>query len=189
MKTGDNQGNRDYRKFYLSNLEDYLFHDVRERFQSEKQLNAFDFFCIIIWKANRAKSKIARRIIDKSGSLENGVNRLSNQIFKAADNKERLRILIQEWKFRLPMASAILTVLYPEDFTVYDIRVCEAIGGFHSVNNKVRFESIWDGYVKYLEKVQTIAPEISNLRDKDRYLWGKSFCDDLQVDINNDFRK
>ena len=34
---------------------------------------------------------------------------------------------MRDWKLRLPTASAVLTVLYPEDFTVYDQRVCKML--------------------------------------------------------------
>ena len=46
--------------------ERYLFDVVSPRFQREHELSAFDFFCIVIWKANRAKSKIAKRLLRNS---------------------------------------------------------------------------------------------------------------------------
>ena len=49
---------------------------------------------------------------------------LVSTIAKARDDKVRMRILIEDWAFRLPMASSILTVLYPNSYTVYDVRVC-----------------------------------------------------------------
>lgn len=47
--------------------------------------------------------------------------------------------------FRLPMASAIATVLYPNDFTVYDIRVCEMLGDFHGLTYIIKYDRLWDG--------------------------------------------
>lgn len=44
-------------------LEQYLFDVVSARFQTVGTLSAFDFFCIVIWKANRAKSKVAKRLL------------------------------------------------------------------------------------------------------------------------------
>jgi hypothetical protein len=52
----------DFRTYY--DLETYLFETVSPRFAEEHSLTAFDFFCIVIWKANRAKSKIARRLVE-----------------------------------------------------------------------------------------------------------------------------
>ena len=40
-----------------------------------------------------------------------------------------------KWAFRLPTASAILTVLYPDVFTVYDRRVCKVLGAFDQLAN------------------------------------------------------
>ena len=112
----------------LYHLEAYLFGEVAKRFQKEGTLSAFDFFCIVIWKANRAKSRVATRLVSRhNSSLEASVDALLRQVSAAPDNRGRLGVLIEQWGFRLPMASAILTVLYPEDFTVYDVRVCDLI--------------------------------------------------------------
>jgi len=47
-------------RFY--DLERFLLEDVRSRFNIVGSIGAFDFFAIVIWKANRAKSHIARRL-------------------------------------------------------------------------------------------------------------------------------
>ena len=175
----------DYKKYY--NLEKYLFKDVHEKFQLEHFLNVFDFFCIVIWKANRAKSKVAKRIKLKEPNLEKAVFEITNMIYYSASDEERLRILMVDWKLRLPMSSAILTVLYPEKFTVYDFRVCEMMGKFGNLGNKVNFDSIWKGYSQYLNGVDDLVPTESMLRDKDKYLWGKSYYEDLIHDIQKGF--
>ena len=46
-------------------LERYLFEDVHQRFHIDHSIGAFDFCSIVIWKANRAKSKIARKLLAK----------------------------------------------------------------------------------------------------------------------------
>ena len=57
-------------------------------------------------------------------NLEQAVKALTAKIYIAKNNKSKLEVLIK-YKFLLPMSSAILAVLYPKDFTVYDVRVCE----------------------------------------------------------------
>ena len=47
----------------LYDLERYLFKAVNPTFQRDGRLTAFDFFCIVVWKANRAKSKVALRLL------------------------------------------------------------------------------------------------------------------------------
>jgi len=111
---------------------------VRSRFHAEHSLGAFDFFSIIIWKANRAKSKIARRLLkeERKGKrdLETRCRALTKSLYNASDQKERLRLLIKDWGFALPMASAILAICWPEEFTVYDYRVRDQIKGFPKLN-------------------------------------------------------
>jgi len=63
LRTPNFKGGRayqDFRRYY--DLEPCIFGEVQVRFEQEGYLLAFDFFCIVIWKANRAKSKIAKRL-------------------------------------------------------------------------------------------------------------------------------
>jgi hypothetical protein len=168
-------------------LEQYLFGVVGPRFQLEGQLSSFDFFCIVIWKANRAKSRIAKRLLRSQASLDEAVRELTGQIAQAASGKGRLAVLMEGWGFRLPMASAILTVLYPEEFTIYDVRVCEALNNFAYLKNFTNPERRWEKYCAYCLAVQNSVGEPLSLRDKDRWLWGKSFFYQLQQDIQSGF--
>lgn len=183
-----------YLRYY--NLEKYLSDVVEERFRNEGMLGAFDFFCIIIWKANRSKSRVAALLKAKNhATLDGAVSALCNALTFATDRKERMRVLIEEWKFRLPIASAILTVLCPEEFTVYDFRVCEVLlklnssANFRYIADQRPFETMWNSYERFLACVRTAAPAKMTLRDKDRYLWGKSLALDLERDIKMWFPK
>lgn len=174
-----------YLKYY--DLEAYLFNIVSERFHKEGYLSAFDFFCIVIWKANRAKSNIARRLLKKGyKTLDEAVKELTLQISKAPTPKEKLHVLF-EWGFLLPMSSAILTVLYTEDFTIFDFRVCNELGDYFKLSWTASFNKTWAGYSKFIESVKEKTPKELSLRDKDRYLWAKSFCGDLEDDIKTCF--
>jgi|ERR1035437_1132005 hypothetical protein len=180
-----------YTKYY--NLEGYLFEDVHYRFHSDGYLGAFDFFSIVIWKANRAKSKIATKLLAKDPqgrrNLESICRDLTSELYKASDDKERLRRLMKDWNFALPMASAILSVLWPDNFTVYDYRVRERIPGFPNLVNLTDFEKIWNGFIAYKEKVVETAPKDLSLRDKDKYLWGESSALQLEQNIRQLFSK
>jgi hypothetical protein len=122
----------DYSRYY--DLESYLFVDVHNRFHEEGSVGAFDFFSIVVWKANRAKSKAARRLVsrdpDGRSDLEAIVRDLTAALRHAPDARERLRILLGDWGFYLPMATSVLSVFWPEEFSVYDIRVCDQLGRF-----------------------------------------------------------
>lgn len=180
-----NESQDNYLAFY--DLESYLFETVHKRFGRERSLSAFDFFCIVIWKANRAKSKIARRLLGHEGvtDLEDAVRKLTCAIAKADSPRERMRALMEDWGLLLPMASAILTVLYPEEFTIYDYRVAEEV---HCPGlGNLCFESLWPKYEAFRQKVCQAVPGDLCLRDKDRCLSGKSFCEQLAGDIRRAF--
>ena len=178
----------DYRKYY--HLERYLFDEVAVRYAGTQKLSAYDFFCIVIWKANRAKSKVAKRLLAKGfDDLEKAVSALTTSIAGAPDDRARLEILVNDWGFRLPMASAILTVLYPNSFTIYDIRVCDVLGNFRNTQYRTNFDSLWREYQEYVAAVGKAVSENFDLRDKDRWLWGKSFHEQLKEDIDAQFKK
>jgi hypothetical protein len=187
--------------YLLEDLEKYLFYQVRNSFQNNGRIDAFDFFCIIIWKANRAKTAIAKKIREK-GKLKRGIDNLdilcrsiTEEIYKKHnDPEEQLRYLLKEWGFRLPTASSILTVFYPDYFTVYDTRVCGTFPEFRNLDNlsASKIETKIDKYFEFVNRVREYAGYPRNdmsLRDKDRYLWGKSFHDDLEKDIRDGFPK
>ena len=153
-----------------------------------------DFFCIVIWKANRAKSKIADKIITSAsltgGNLEERIRCLTKTLSERQTPEDRLGYLMNDLKFRLPMASAILTVLYPNEFTIYDARVCDQLFGKERhprFADKSDFEEVWKGYLAFKKAVEDTVPQESRLRDKDRYLWGKDFYEQLRRNIENEF--
>jgi hypothetical protein len=186
-------------------LESYLLGDVRKHFEDDGSIGAFDFFSIVIWKANRAKSRIAERLrsMDKPEQrtdLEAITRSLTKSLYEAEDGQARLRILLCTWGFLLPMATAILSILWPDEFTVYDVRVCGElkeirIGGdlkdFTDLANlsnvDKNFDKVWARYFEYRESVRAAVPQESSLRDKDRYLWGRSAARQVQSDIASGF--
>jgi len=162
---------KDYLKYYK--LEDYIFEEVRNNFNKRGYLLSEEFFSIIIWKANRAKTKIKKRLLER-GNVQKSVKELTGEIYKADNLEEKLNILTKEWGFYLPMATAILTVLYPKEFTIYDIRVREQLNLKETASVKKYFSEFLP-MVKDFAKKQNLS-----LRDADRYLWGKSFHEDIK---------
>lgn len=161
----------DYKKFY--NLEEYLFQDVGPGFRKTNTLSVADFFCIVIWKANRAKTNIKRKL-SKETTLSQAINKLTSDVVQAMSPEEKLDVMIKKWKFGLPMATAILTVLYPEDFTVYDYRVREQLGLSDIYSVKKYFRDFLPVVKRYAESRN------ESMRETDKELWGKSFFYDLQ---------
>jgi len=87
------------------------------------------------------------------------------------------------------MASAILTVLYPMSFTIYDFRVCEVLKDFHNIQKKTKFDSLWNGYELFIAAAHKVGHSKYSLRDKNRWSWGKSFSQQLEKDISENFLK
>ena len=81
-------------------------------------------------------------------------------------------MLLTNWGFLLPTASAILTVLYPDIFTVYDSRVCDTLRDFHNLGGRKWSSKTWGEYQRFISAVRHAAPQGLTLRDCDRWLSG-----------------
>ncbi len=126
------------------------------------------------WKAARARTRHLKRLT-VGRTFSQAAQELARDLRGAINDEERLRLLLSpSWSFALPTATAIVTVLYPERFTIYDIRVCDALGAFHGLGNRRWSEKTWPEYLRYIAQVRAAVPEGLNLRDADRWLWG---CD------------
>ncbi len=165
-----------FEKYY--DLETYLINEVGENFRSKGELTPFDFYLILTWKANRSKNTTKKRLETLGGSFSAAVSKIASALTANCEPKDKLQTLMCDWKFRLPMATAILTVLYPLDFTVYDIRVCDSLKRFHNLADRKFSDSLWEEYCAFKAAVERETPSHLSLRNKDRYLWGKSFFEE-----------
>ena len=176
-----------YLEYYY--IEKYLFSKVHKRFHQDGYLCAFDFFSIVVWKSNRPKGMIREALRERCPDLDQAVKSLTDDIHKAADHENRLRILLDVRGIGLPMATAILTVLYPDHFTVYDRRVCSQLGRFSDLGRRSHsISTIWEGYEEFRkavreEAVRKGAPESLGLRDMDRWLWTLDVVDQLKSSL------
>lgn len=171
----------DYLKFYDD--ERYLIDDVGKRFRETGILDPADFYMLLIWKANRAKNRHRDRLKKKAGSFQKAVSQIAASVHSSPEQRERLRILMEEWEFALPTATAVLTILYPKEFTVYDVRVCKELGEKYHPERPFS-DSLWTGYEKFREKVRNETPVGLSLRDKDRFLMGRSMRKDIKRDCS-----
>lgn len=177
-----------YLKYY--DLENYIFTIVQEKFQKEGSICAEDFFCIIIWKANRAKSNIAKLLLKRFNTLEIAARTISGYLSNEnLSDFERFKYLL-DLGFSLPMLSAILTVFYSERFTIYDYRVCDELDDYKNLTYKTAdTEKYWELYQDYKQAVIRNTPSWMSLRQKDQFLWGKSFAKQLKADIQKQFNR
>jgi len=160
-----------YLKYYF--LEKYLFNDVRKNFQKYGRLTPEEFFTIVIWKRNASKTKILNGIKKNRRT----VSEITLKISKSKTREQRLGALLSP---KIPgigiaIASAILTVCYPDDFTVADYRARASLKnlGEEIVGNPTA--KVFS-YFEYLDKCKKLAHKYNlSLRDFDRMLWAKDF--------------
>lgn len=160
----------------LYDLEKYLFDVVFPRFKEQQTLSPYDFFAIVTWKSNRTKTKI------KSGLAKCGksVSSLMYEVSAAAAPEEKVEALLQIWGIGLALASAILSVCYPEEYTVLDYRAWETLQEAAVEGLPPRYPQEVEEYLQYCRVCKRLAAERSlPLRDLDRALWAKSWENSL----------
>ena len=160
---------KDYVKYY--SLEDYLFGEVSRNFYKDHSLSAEDFFAIIIWKSNRSKTKIVRRLKQEGLTVSEIVRNIRTE-----SREGQLQYLIgKKIGIGIPIASAILAVCYPKDFTVVDYRVIASLKALKEEvegNPKLKPKAYFD----YIDKCKKIAKDMGvSLRQVDKVLWGYDF--------------
>jgi hypothetical protein len=161
--------------------ESYLIDDVGRWFRTSGEIDPADFWMILLWKANRAKGYHRDRLKRLSrGSFADAVRQISSQLREASTDKDRLRVLMMNWEFPVPTATAILTILYPDRFTVYDYRVREVLDLDYDLSQRTYSDQLWVDYKRFLETVKASAPAHLSLRDKDRWLTGKSYREQIE---------
>ncbi|MFG1341351.1 thiamine phosphate synthase [Xanthobacter autotrophicus] len=174
----------DYRDYY--DIEHRLFPRIHDAFKTGDNIDPIDFYTILVWKASRAKTYHRDRIerISEAKSIYMSVDKIINQLRLARDDKSRLSILMDNWKFYLPTATAILSVFYPDDFTIYDRRVCREVGLSYDLDKKCGLKKeLWSSYQAFIIKVMAAVPDAVSLRDADRVLWGRSALKDHMADL------
>lgn len=160
---------KNYLKYY--SLEDYLFNEVSANFRKKGFLTTKEFFAIVIWKSNRAKTRVLKGI-KKNGKT---IRQLTSEVNKENDDKKKVGILEAIQGIGIPIASAILAVCYPKIFTIADYRTKESLTKKNKDFKGKPTTSILS-YLKYSKACHKIAEEEGlSLRDTDRALWGVDF--------------
>jgi hypothetical protein len=168
----------DYLPYYDS--EKYLL-GVGERFRQDGRLDPSDFYMLLIWKADRAKNYHKRRLEKIAMTFSSAVAGIASDLYNASELKRRLQVLMGKWEFALPTATAILTILYPNDFTVYDWRVCVEVDRDYKPWRGFS-DSVWEDYLAFKQAVIDKTPANLCLRDKDRFLIGRS----TRIEVESD---
>lgn len=109
---------KEYKKYYF--LEQYLFKDVSNNFKNHGFLTPEEFFAIVIWKRNASKTKIREGVRNSGRTIREITSKIREQ---------KLNVLLfpKIPGIGIAFASAILTVCYPDDFTVVDYRATTSL--------------------------------------------------------------
>jgi len=150
-------------------LEKYLFEDVHERFEGGQRIDDFDFYSIIYWKRNASKTNIKKGL----AKLGKTPGELLDELGQAQRLEDKFAVLTKVSGIGVAIASAILAVCYPEEYTVVDTYVLSMLKkGKHLSDGSLTVE----GYREYNEWCKEESGKYDmSLRDVDRALWTKAW--------------
>ena len=104
------------------------------------------------------------------------IKEITSDIYRENNRERKVAILTKINGVGIPIASAILSVCYPNDFTISDYRVVSALNRRGNTENLANPSSSIPSYSKYLDLCIEVAKrENVSLRDLDRCLWGYDF--------------
>jgi hypothetical protein len=150
------------------------------------QLSKRDVLLILKWKLGRVKGSNYKTISDDN------MAKINQAIRKAGDSGQEIDALGALGEIPgigLAVATAILTVCYPDNFSIIDERVLEVLDLVPSTaKDKSKYTTEdWTAkeyFDKFLPKVKERSMEWgSTLRDTDRALWGLSVNQDIEETI------
>jgi thermostable 8-oxoguanine DNA glycosylase len=159
-----------YSKF--ADLEQYLFGEVHDNFLKNHFLSPLEFYSIVIWKSNRSKT-----LVKKGLGTVKAIEQLTREIYLEDNLVKKVDQLVKIKGIGYPIASAILSVCYPDDFTVVDYR---AKATLKRLNQRIQGDptSETNAYLDYVTKCRAFAKECNiSLRILDKYLWGYDFVE------------
>jgi hypothetical protein len=170
-------------------LERYVCEAVSAPYREARQLTALDFCCLVLWKAHRSKARVANRLLAQGcTALESAAAALTRALATAPEAQESMKLLIDGWGVRLPMASALFTGLFPASCPVYDVRVCEVLGDFQRTPSRTNCEALWDEDQRVIAAVDDAVHRDDDLRDQARWVWGEACCQRFEEDLVSQFR-
>lgn len=147
-----------------------------------KILTKPELIAICRWKSPRAMRHIKRNSPAR-------IRNLTRKAFSTRSERERIKHLTALHGVRLPMASAILTVVNPKRYGVIDIRVWQLLFAIKSVSKNPRGTGLtFKNWYHYLRKLRYHAEQFGvSVRAIDRTLF--LYHQKLQKRALYDFRQ
>jgi hypothetical protein len=168
--------------------ESRVFPGVAKRIQQGRDLTKRDVLLILRWKTPSFKKSYSQTVNDDN------MLKITKAVRDAGETGreiEALKALDEIPEIGLPVASAILTVCYPDKFTILDIRVLGILALYPSrlESNKPSkpADDQWtaeDYWKEFLPTIQQRSKEwCCTLRNADRVLWGLSVANEIDETI------
>lgn len=110
----------------LYDIEKYLFAVIGPKVQARGYLIFDEFYQICMWKSARQKPRYIEN--------KNRVEEISRKVFSEKDEAIKIEMLCKLNGVGIPTASAILTIVFPKEYAVIDIRCLEILHGKFSQN-------------------------------------------------------
>ena len=154
-------------------LERYLFDAVTEEVKNSGAMSPVSALLVSSWKTDRSLPCVAMN--ERVSGTVHLVTMEAFQVGLTASG--RLAHLRSLHGVNVPLASAFLTVAFPLEFTVIDVRALKALRKEGELDHLGKFrdrsDAWWNkNYKTYLEVCEQIAArEDVALRDLDRCLW------------------
>jgi len=130
-----------------------------------------NLIAIAEWKLERAPGNYypSMAIIRKSDPVQ--VERVLRFITRTSNKKLAIEILDEIDGIGVRVASAIMTAIYPDRYTIIDVHALRELGEEKQAS---RPDTTVDFYLKYLDFCLATAAELGvSLRDLDKALWQK----------------
>lgn len=129
----------------LYNQEEYLFCFIGPKIKKRGFVNFQEFYKICMWKSVRQKHNY---LVNKKT-----VERVTKEAFKENDERKKMVGLCQLKGVGIPMASAILTIVFPDKYAVIDIRCIEMLNKLNLTIKKHITLNIWLEYLKIIRNL------------------------------------
>lgn len=156
-------------------LEEYIFDTIGPAVREAGAYTIPQFLTVAYWKSRRQLANYR-----KNETRERTVGGITAKALVAdVPNTAKPGVLWELAGVRIPVASALLTVWHPDEFTIIDTRALKALAclgeGIEGVGFNEHGQRWWEEehYDMYMRACQEIAGRVKpfSLRDVDRALW------------------
>src|SRR3989344_7035791 len=127
------------------NTEEVLFNEVGPEIRKRGFMKFDEFYKICMWKSVRPK----KRYIQNNKIVEN----ITKKAFSENNEANKMLMLTRLNGVGIPTASAILTIVFPNKYSVIDIRCIESLNFLGYKISKVMTIKNWLEYIKIMRKL------------------------------------